>query len=167
MLTSHRGLHLDAVRHNRQCRASPALTISLQSCRQHLSAFVADSIAGDGHWGEGGDFGGGRSLRRLLPFVRAERKTLPVRMSQFGSPRAEGVQQAVAKHPVNPNTNPVREKRCRDTCPGSARRAIEHPAPPAQDELCPGLCWLQTGGLVVSPTKQSCQPTSVTPPGIK
>lgn len=67
----------------------PALTISLESCCQHFSAFVADSIAGDGCWGEGGDFGGGRGLRRLLPFVGAERETSPVRMSRFGSLREE------------------------------------------------------------------------------
>lgn len=67
----------------------PALTISLQSCRQHFSAFVADSITCDGCRGEGGDFGGGRGLRRLLPFVGAKRETSPIRMSQFGSLRAE------------------------------------------------------------------------------
>lgn len=67
----------------------PALTISLQSCCQHFSAFVADSITGDGRRREGGDFGGGRGLRRLLPFVGAKRETSPVRMSQFGSLRAE------------------------------------------------------------------------------
>lgn len=67
----------------------PALTISLQSCCQHLPAFVAHSVAGDGGRREGGDFGGGRSLWRLLPFGGAKRKTSPVRMSQFGPLRAE------------------------------------------------------------------------------